>query len=116
MAYIPDQAFTDIQEVGHKAFQLFAFYCKHASMSHNQVFVSLESAASFLGLAYENTCRLNAVLKKNRWIQVSNGITTLLKGYVKTDENISLPPRKPVKKLTKTSVLDVKTDENISFE
>jgi hypothetical protein len=116
MAYIPDIAFTDIEQVGHKAFQLYAFYCKHGSMSNNRVCVSLHKAAQFLGVVYENACRLNATLKKQGWILHEKGDVVLCKGWIendlskftKTDKNNSFDN----KKLTKTTV---KTDENNSF-
>lgn len=105
MAYIPDEAFSDIDEVGQKAFLLFAFYCKHGARTNNRVTVSLEKAGEFLSIAYENACRLNAVLKKKGWIKSTKTETVLLKGW--TDENVSL-------ELIKTSVEQTQTDENVS--
>lgn len=112
MAFIPDEAYDDKKEVGEKAFLLFAFYCKHGSMTNNKVTVSLERAADFLGVVYENACRLNAKLKKKGWIIQKNGETTLLKGYGISD----IPAENNSPKLTKTTVSDDKTDENNSFD
>ena len=97
-------------------------------MKNNRIKVKLETAASFLGLAYENTTRLNKELKVKGWIEKDGNDTILLKGWTdenvsidkavesKTDENISFE----AEKLTKTSVLETtdetKTDENISFD
>lgn len=114
MAYIPDIAFDDKDEVGQKAFDLFVFYCKHGSMENNRVTVSLESAAKFFGIAYENICRLNAVLKKKEWIILDAGDTVLLKGW--TIGNINFKSRKNRQKLMILSVSMSKTDDFISFE
>jgi hypothetical protein len=90
MAYIPDAAFADIEEVGWKAFQLYAFYCKHGSMSNNRVKVSLERAAKFLGVSYSNASRCNALLKKSGWLSTENGWLILLKGWTGKDAKSTL--------------------------
>jgi hypothetical protein len=100
MAFIPDKAFEDVEEVGHKAFLLYSFYCKHGSMSKNVVWVSLESGARFLGIVYENVCRLSATLKKKGWIKQQNGKVVLIKGFehlLKIDDRSNLPDQKTVK-------------------
>lgn len=137
MAYNPDKAFDDKDEVGLKAFLLYSFYCKHGGMDNNVVWVSLERAADFLEVVYENACRLNSILKKKGWIKHKNGKTILLKGFEhlsktdefnsfnesdvpKTDENDSNHSDKTdefnslseneTKKLTKTTVLEESGD------
>lgn len=133
MAFTPDRAIEDMEEVGQKAFLLYVFYCKFGSMKNNVVFVGLERCAEFLGVVYENACRTNAVLKRKGWIATKNGKTILLKGFehlAETDENNSFDANENSKtdennssdaankpKLTKTTVSgNEKTDENNSFE
>ena len=114
MAYTPDKAFDDLEEVGHKAFLLYSFFCKHGSMSNNVVSASLESGAKFVGVVYENACRLSAKLKKAGWIKHKNGKIILIKGYenlLKTDENV----RKQSKKTDENNSFQQETDENVSF-
>lgn len=119
MAFTPDTAFEDIEEVGHKAFLLYAFYCKSGSMTNNVVTVGLERAAGFLDVVYENACRLNAKLKKAGWIRQKNGKTILVKGYehlLKTDENNSSTLSKTPETDKNVSFNQEETDENNSFE
>ena len=117
MAYIPDKAFIDIEEVGHKAFLLYSFYCMHGGMNNNVVSVCLEKGAAFVGVVYENACRLSAKLKKAGWIKHKNGKTILVKGFehlLKTDENDSFNKNPSPGTDKNNSNSDEETDENDS--
>lgn len=100
MAYIPDEAIIDSNQVSQTAFRMFCYFCKFGGMNNNRVTVSLESVAEFFGIDYSNACRYNAELKRAGWIVKDRKQTVLIKGF---------------EKLQKTSVIE-KTDENYSFQ
>ena len=121
MVFVPEQAFIDYLAVGKPAFLLFVFFCKHVAPETNRAKTTLHAGAAWLGIDYQNACRLNAVLKAKEWIEQSRGEFILLKGAdeflnLKTDKNVSFQEPETDENVSISEREKAETDENISIE